>query len=327
MSKRNGRPNPSVGTAADPLVTLPPFVSVVIPVYDDAARLRRCLQALAAQTYPRDRFEVIVVDNGSSDDVGAAVAGLPFVVLAAEARRGSYAARNAGVALSRGTILAFTDSDCVPEPGWLAAGAARLVANPGCGLVAGRIELFFAGPSPTAVELYERITAFPQHEYVERDHYGATANMLTWRTVMERIGPFAAQLASGGDREWGQRVHAAGLPLIYADEVRVGHPARRTFGELARKVARVTGGIEALRARSRDSRGPFVRAVIKDLLPPAGKIRRIWADRSLGGAASRLGVVGVLIGLRYTRALARIQARLGALVWREGREGVRSVRA
>lgn len=312
MSLLNGQHQLIEGTAENPLFKRLPFVSVVIPVYDDAARLRRCLAALAAQTYPRDRFEVIVVDNGSTDAVAAAVAGFPFVVFAGEPRRGSYAARNAGLALARGEVLAFTDSDCVPQRDWLAAGVARLEAGPGCGLVAGKIELFFAGPRPTAAELYERLTAFPQHEYVARDHYGATANLFTWRAVIEQVGPFAAHLASGGDREWGQRVHAAGLPLVYADEVRVRHPARRSFGELARKVARVTGGIEALRARRPDSRGPFVRAVLKDLLPPAAKIRRVWQDRSLGNVADRLRVVGVLLGLRYTRALARVRARIGA---------------
>jgi glycosyltransferase involved in cell wall biosynthesis len=288
-----------------------PLVSVIIPVYNDAARLRRCLLALAEQTYPR--YEVIVVDNGSADDVAAAVAGLPFVRLCAEARPGSYAARNAGLAQARGDLLAFTDSDCVPEPGWIAAGVARLQAAPGCGLVAGSIALFCAGPRPTPVELYECLTAFPQQEYVERDHYGATANLFTTRAVMERVGPFAAALTSGGDREWGQRVHAAGLPLIYADEVRVGHPARRSFGELARKIARVTNGIERLRARQPGSFRPFARAVVKDLLPPAAKLGRIWRDRRLGGAATRAQVAGVLLGLRYARAWARVRARAGAL--------------
>lgn len=290
-----------------------PFVSVIIPVYNDAVRLRRCLEALAAQTYPQGRYEVVVIDNGSSDDVAAAIAGLPFVRLGAEPSPGSYAARNAGVALARGELLAFTDSDCVPEPDWIAAGVARLLATPGCGLVAGAVTLFCAGPRPTAVELYECLNAFPQREYVERDHYGATANLFTWRAVMERVGPFNAALTSGGDREWGQRVYAAGLPLVYADEVRVRHPARRSFGELAAKIARVTNGIERLRARQPGSFRPFAKALVKDLLPPLPKLGRIWTDRRLGGAATRVQVAGVLIGLRYARAWARVRARAGAL--------------
>jgi glycosyltransferase involved in cell wall biosynthesis len=235
----------------------PPFVSVIIPVFDDGERLRRCLLALDRQTYPRDRFEVVVVDNGSSQDVAAVVAGLAGVVLGHEPRPGSYAARNTGLGLARGEVLAFTDSDCLPQPDWVAAGVARLTDQPGCGPVAGRIAVFFQDAArPTATELYESLTAFPQRAYVERDHYGATANLFTRRDVFARVGDFCAGLTSGGDREWGQRVYAAGLPLIYADEVRVQHPARRSFGELARKIVRVTGGIESLRARQEGSFPP-----------------------------------------------------------------------
>jgi glycosyltransferase involved in cell wall biosynthesis len=290
-----------------------PFVSVIIPVFNDALRLRRCLLALAGQRYPAGRFEAIVIDNGSSDDLIPAVDGLRFVRLGHEPRPGSYAARNAGLAMARGSTLAFTDSDCLPEPDWLQRGVARLEAHPGCGLVAGRIALFFAGPRPTAVELYESITAFPQHEYVARDHYGATANLFTRRDVFDRVGLFAAELTSGGDREWGQRVYAAGLAQVYAEEVLVRHPARRSFGELAHKIVRVTNGMERLRARQPGSFGPFARAVAKDLIPPVDRIRSIWANRDLGGPAERAGVLGVLLGLRYTRAWARVRARSGAL--------------
>jgi glycosyltransferase involved in cell wall biosynthesis len=255
----------------------------------------------------------LVIDNGSTDDLAAVIAGLAFVRLGVEPTPGSYAARNAGLALARGEVLAFTDSDCVPQPGWIDAGVARLQTRPGCGLVAGGITLFCTGPRPTPAELYECLTAFPQQEYVERYHYGATANLFTTRAVMERVGPFAAALTSGGDREWGQRVHAAGLPLIYAEEVQVLHPARRSFGELASKIARVTNGIERLRARQPGSFLPFARAVLRDLLPPLPKIGRIWADRRLGGAVTRARVAGVLLGLRYARAWARVRARAGAL--------------
>ena len=291
-----------------------PFVSVIIPVFNDAQRLRGCLEALVCQSYPRSCFEVVVVDNGSSDDPCAALAVLPTAQLANEARPGSYAARNVGLALAVGSILAFTDSDCVPEPDWIARGVARLHASPGCGLVAGGITLFFHDPlRPTATELYESVTAFPQQRYVERDHYGATANLFTRREVFDLVGSFDASLTSGGDREWGQRVYAAGLELIYADEVRVRHPARRSFGELAHKITRVTNGIERLRARRGGALPALTKALAKDLLPPARKIRGILTDRRLRGPAQRCQVIGVLLGLRYARAWARVRAHTGTL--------------
>jgi glycosyltransferase involved in cell wall biosynthesis len=291
-----------------------PFVSVIIPVFNDAERLGRCLAALARQTYPAGRFEVVVVDNGSADDIRPLLAPHPWAVLASETRPGSYAARNAGLAVARGDVLAFTDSDCVPEPEWLACGVACLQRHPECGLVAGAITVFFREPErPTAVELYESITAFPQQKYVEKYRYGATANMFTRRDVFARVGSFDAALTSGGDREWGQRVHAAGLPLVYADEARVQHPARRSFGELSHKIVRVTNGMERLRARQPGSLRPFAKALARDLLPPLAKIRGIWADRRLRGAGQRAKVTGVLLGLRYTQAWARLRARAGHL--------------
>jgi glycosyltransferase involved in cell wall biosynthesis len=212
-----------------------PFVSVIIPVFNDGERLRRCLLALGQQTYPRDRFEVVVVDNGSSEDVAAIVAGQAFVTLGHEARPGSYAARNTGLGLARGEVLAFTDSDCLPQPDWIAAGVARLAASPGCGLVAGKISVFFQDPQrPTATELYESLTAFQQHKYIERDHYGATANLFTRRDVFDVVGRFSDGLTSGGDREWGQGglYQTPGAPQLRRARQQ-DRPGHRRYGEPA----------------------------------------------------------------------------------------------
>lgn len=291
-----------------------PFVSVIVPVFNDPERLRLCLNALQHQSYQRDCYEIIVVDNGSREDIGAALgfpAGIQFVK---EPQPGSYAARNTGVKMARGSVLAFTDADCIPHGEWIARGVARLQAHPEVGLVAGGIKVFFQDAErPTAVELYESITAFPQRKYVEEYHYGATANVFTWRRVMDKIGPFNAALISGGDREWGQRVYAAGLPLVYAEEVEIKHPARRSFEELSNKVVRVTKGMEALRRKQVGSFMPFAKDTVKDLLPPLGKIRGIWADARLHGTSQRCQVTGVMLSLRYAKAWARIRARAGGL--------------
>lgn len=289
-----------------------PFVSVIIPVYNDAVRLRRCLQALAEQDYPPERREVIVADNGSDQDLAALVGSFSGVQLCHEARPGSYAARNRALEQAQGDVLAFTDSDCLPQADWLSTGVAWLARNRGCGLVAGKIALFFEHPArPTAVELFESVTAFPQHKYVQKYHYGATANLFTWRSVMAKIGPFNPALTSGGDREWGQRVHAAGYPLLYADDLVVQHPARRSFAEMYRKVARVTGGLEDLRMRRSYPLPALAKAVAKDLLPPRKDLAEIWRDPRLRGLGQRFRVAGVLLGLRYAQAWVRVRSRLG----------------
>ena len=94
----------------------PKFVSVIIPVYNDLKLLSTCLECLDRQTYPKTRFEVLVVDNGSDLPVQPIVSRYSNVKLEKESMPGSYAARNRGIAAARGEILAFTDADCRPSP-------------------------------------------------------------------------------------------------------------------------------------------------------------------------------------------------------------------
>ena len=109
-----------------------PFISVVVPTRDRLQHLQHCLGALADLDYPRDRFEVIVVDDGGT-------ATLPEppprardmdLTIVRQAHRGPGAARNAGVERARGSLVAFTDDDCVPARDWLRAYAAAAAAHP-----------------------------------------------------------------------------------------------------------------------------------------------------------------------------------------------------
>ena len=225
-----------------------PFVAVIVPVYDDAERLTRCLRALEEQTYPADQYQVLVVDNGSSEDIAGVCRAFPRVRCLLEPRPGSYAARNKGIASTDGELLAFTDSDCLPHRDWLERGAAHLQAEPDLGMVGGNVLVFPKDPSrKTAVELYESAFAFPQRQRIEAEHWSVTANLLVRRDVMEAVGPFDAELRSGGDAEWCRRAHAAGHRLAYAEDARVDHPARASLAELRAKARRVAGGARAAR--------------------------------------------------------------------------------
>jgi len=219
-----------------------PSVSVIIPVYDDAERLRTCLAALAAQTYPRDRVEVVVVDNASTEDQAAALPDDPRFTLVREPVPGSYAARNRGLEVASGEVLAFTDADCVPDPEWLQQAVAALVAPPRADLVGGAMELFYEGARPaSAAELYESRHGFTQG-LMSGQPFAVTANMLTWRAVVDRVGSFDARLKSAGDAEFGRRVSEAGGLLRYAPRAVVRHPARASTAELVARVRRITGG-------------------------------------------------------------------------------------
>lgn len=123
------------------------LVSVVIPTYDRADLVSRALDALDRQTLASDRFEVVVVDNGSVDDTAERLGRRsdPFAlrVVSLPHNRGPAGARNAGLAAATAPTVAFTDSDCVPGDRWLEAGLAAL--TPGVRLVQGRTE-----PDPAA---------------------------------------------------------------------------------------------------------------------------------------------------------------------------------
>ena len=144
---------------------------MVIPVYNDAEGLKLCLEALAKQTYPRHLTEIIVVDNGSenSKTIEEIAQKYDRVIYTQEAKIGSYAARNQGISIARGEIIAFTDADCIATHNWLAKGVSNLLKTSQVGLVAGKIDLVYRhGEIKTAVELYESIMAFRQQEFLQK---------------------------------------------------------------------------------------------------------------------------------------------------------------
>jgi len=124
--------------------TARPVISVVVATFRRPDRCIRLMNALAAQTLPADDFEVIVVDDCSGDNTGDVLAGLvsevPFRLrpLTTHANRGPGPARNIGWNAAEAPVVAFTDDDCVPDPGWLAAGLDALDADPELGFVQGR---------------------------------------------------------------------------------------------------------------------------------------------------------------------------------------------
>jgi len=290
-----------------------PVVSVIIPVFNDSQRLQICLEALENQTYPANMYEVIVVDNGSDKAVEKIVGHFVQASVVVENRPGSYAARNKGVSSAKGEVIAFTDSDCIPKRDWIENGVVNLLHDFNCGLVAGRIELFFKNPEKlTTVEQYERLKAFPQKEYIDKKHFGVTANIFTLKSVFKKVGLFNENLKSNGDLEWGQRVFLFGYNQVYEKDSCVAHPARSSFRQLHQKIARVTKGGHTLCAeRGLEPPLPIGRLFLRFLIPPLKTVLLVTMyDSRLGTLQAKLKFISVLFFVHYISHWENLSLRM-----------------
>lgn len=277
-----------------------PFVSVIVPHYSDLHGLRLCLDALERQTYPRNRFEIIVADNNSPQGE-AAVSGVlgGRGKLVAVSERGAGPARNGGVAASHGDILAFTDSDCVPEPEWMHEGILALTRYD---FVGGRVKVLVDDPRHmTDAEAFERVFAFDFKSYILRKGFTGSGNLFCSRRVFDTVGGFRVGVSE--DVDWSHRARAAGFKLGYAPTAVVGHPARRTWEELTTKWRRVNAESFGLAVARRHGR---FRWLLRSLVMPASAIAhspRVLSSPELVSTADRFAALRVLFRLRLWRCL------------------------
>jgi glycosyltransferase involved in cell wall biosynthesis len=202
-----------------------PEVTVVVPTRNRPESLRRCLEALAGQVGV-GTIEIVVVDDGSDDSaaVEAALALAPHARVVRQPRSGPAAARNAGVAAARGSIVCFTDDDCEPDPEWAAALAAAL--REGADVVAGTTSNGYPG-NPYAVAS-QLVTGYVTER--GRRPFAATNNLAARETVLREL-PFDEAFGSAGgeDREWCSRVVERGY-RIGGSPARVVHYQKLTLG-------------------------------------------------------------------------------------------------
>lgn len=218
-------------------------VSVVVPTRDRPAALAACLDALAAQT--ADGVEVVVVDDGSVDAAAvAAVAGRhPGVRLVRGEGRGPAAARNLGARTASGALLCFTDDDCRPGPGWVAALRRRV--GDGADAVIGPTRNGRPG-SPVAAAsqvVTNHLTASTLDPVAGTAAFGPTSNVAVRAAVHARV-PFDEDypLAAGEDRDWCARLAAAGVVLAWEPEATVDHHQDLTLRTFWRQQSRYGRG-------------------------------------------------------------------------------------
>ena len=217
-----------------------PSVTVIVPVKDRAADLDDCLASLACLDYPRELLEVIVVDDGSSDGSAAVAARRSRTVLVNERTRGQSYSRNLAATQATGDLLAFTDSDCVVDPGWLRELVVPF-AWPRVAAVGGGVDSCFG---TTLLDRYEQAASsldIGRRLLVSLDSvdtfYVPTCNLLVRRDSYTAVGGLREDLHVGEDVDLCWRLRARGDVMLYVPGGRVQHKHRDSWPAMLRRRA------------------------------------------------------------------------------------------
>jgi glycosyltransferase involved in cell wall biosynthesis len=281
-----------------------PFVSVIVPMRNEERHIGGCLRSLAAQDYPIDRFEVLLVDGESTDgsrrvaeDV-ARQTGLPLRLLS-NPRLSTPCALNVGIAQARGEVIARVDAHVEVEPRFLSESVSALmesgadvvggpIRSVGDGLVGGAIALAMSSPFGVGNAAFR---------YSREEQYTDTVPFPSYRrSVFERLGPFAEDLEWGEDDEFHYRLGDAGGRLLLTPRIFSTYFARPSLGALARQYFRYGRvKVEVLRRHPR-------RARARQLVPGAF-VLALAATGTLAALRGRLALPFAVVAGAYGLAL------------------------
>ncbi len=217
-----------------------PFISIVIPTYNRPERLADCLESLTNLEYPADRFELVVVDDGSKMSLEPVVERFKDrleITLLKQENQGPATARNTGAKLAKGDFLAFTDDDCKPAPDWLTHLATRFATAPEC-MIGGRTLNALSNNlySTTSQILIDYLYNYYNFDS-KRSNFFASNNFALPSDRFQALGGFDTTfpLAAGEDREFCDRWLQYGNKMVYAPEVRVYHAHKLTLSSYWRQ--------------------------------------------------------------------------------------------
>ena len=210
-----------------------PFVSIIVPVYNGAAFIENCIFSLVRLNYPKEKHEVIIVDNNSSDNTADIIKKFNVIYALEDRMQTSYAARNRGVQTARGDIMAFTDADCIADEDWIVNGV-KSFENHRIGGVGGQVKPYKPG---NYIERYQaKKDVFGQDRHLsrsrllQREGKIMTCNAFFRKDVFERVGWFNPHLVSGGDYDFSLRLQKkTDYALQYETDAIVYHQHRSSL--------------------------------------------------------------------------------------------------
>ena len=242
-------------------------ISVIVATRNRSRQLADCLRALSAQTYPRDRFDVIVVNDGGDAPLAPTVATFRAhlrLQLVEQTKGGPARARNTGAKYAAGALLAFVDDDCEPSPGWLAALQAHFQQYPDRAIGGRTVNALPGNAYSSASQLV--VDYVYEHHAAARARNGggapaappffASNNLAVPAALFAEVGGFdeSFPLAAGEDREFCDRWQAHGYRLLLAPDALVQHAHALSFQTFWRQQMNYGRGAFRLR-RARSSRG------------------------------------------------------------------------
>jgi glycosyltransferase involved in cell wall biosynthesis len=195
---------------------VPITVTVVIPAYNHGHFVAEAIQSVLLQDYAP--IETIVVDDGSTDDTAAVVAGFPAVRYQRQENRGLAAARNAGLAIARGELIVFLDADDRLLPGAISTGAAILIANPALGFTAGYSQFITREGEAQPTMQPVRGAGDAYLALLRRNSIRNPAMVMFRRDILQRAGPFASGVDACADYELYLRISRE-HPVAFHDAV------------------------------------------------------------------------------------------------------------
>ncbi|SIQ32364.1 Glycosyl transferase family 2 [Alkalispirochaeta americana] len=284
-------------------------VSVVIPVFNDAEALERCLRQLQMQTHDHRRFEVIVVDNGSTDHTREVATSFPGVKLLVEStyRNSPYSARNRAIEIARGAVIALIDANCYPDPEWLSE-AVSAMEGESADLVAGNV-LFDITEPFRAAHIVDGMTNIRMRESVEKKSVAKTANLIVKKDVFNQLGLFPEGLRSGGDVRWTGEAVSIGLKLVFAENA-VVRKAPRDWAELLKKQWRVARGQPAI-WKEPEKHLRVSELLGKMLIPPRIRTTKRKAENVLLETVGRTGLLTIPLLLKIWFLRLAVQIVMG----------------
>ena len=217
-----------------------PFVTIIVPVRNRPEEISQCLASLEELDYPRDKKEIIVIDDASEDSTAEVVSGFPVTLIKNSSRMQASFSRNLAAKEAKGKILAFIDSDCTADPLWLKA-LVSAFNDESNGAVGGKVDSWF---DKKALDRYEKVSSSlnmgPRSRSSKEEgsfFYLPTCNLLVKKDIFLKLDGFNADMTVGEDVDFCWRLRNSGYEIEYRPSGVVFHKHRnKTWAFFKRRV-------------------------------------------------------------------------------------------